>query len=136
MSETHIHRYVLCVISPRMACFLSTTSASKQVIELETGRTCELYERRKHRTPYSGFSRTLRLREAPAGEKGSGSSPEEHVDAFGRDPKKEAEAWKETARELLETDTVQEAIHKHIEREHLGAQDAPVDVTEKPQQSN
>jgi len=39
--------------------------------------------------------------------------PASPTDAFGRDPKKETEAWMSGAREVLDTPAVRDAIEKH-----------------------
>jgi hypothetical protein len=64
---------------------------------------------------------SLSLRSQQPGPETSGVplGTEGHTDAFGRDPRKEAEAWRGTARELLEAEPVQKAIHKHLEQEHI-----------------
>lgn len=63
----------------------------------------------------------LRSQHSNPAASGSQFPTDEHTDAFGRDPRKEAEAWRETAREVLEAKPVQDAIHKHIEQEQVQA---------------
>ncbi|KAK4533095.1 hypothetical protein CCYA_CCYA15G3952 [Cyanidiococcus yangmingshanensis] len=67
--------------------------------------------------------RSFLLRSQHSNPETSGSQfpADEHTDAFGRDPRKETEAWRETAREVLEAKPVQDAIHKHIEQEQVQA---------------
>ncbi|KAF6000708.1 hypothetical protein F1559_001825 [Cyanidiococcus yangmingshanensis] len=73
--------------------------------------------------PVSKEVRSFLLRSQHSNPETSGSQfpADEHTDAFGRDPRKEAEAWRETAREVLEAKPVQDAIHKHIEQEQVQA---------------